>query len=394
MQYRTDPKSGNKLSILGFGCMRFPRSLNHIDLVKSEKLVLKAIENGVNYFDTAYVYGGSEEAFGTIIQKNNIRSKIFIATKLPLAKCQRYEDFDILFNTQLERLHTDYIDYYLMHNLSDMYNWNRLCEMGIEKWIAEKKKTGQIRQIGFSFHGTSAEFSALLDAYDWEFCQIQYNYVNTHYQAGTAGLKKAAEKGLPVIIMEPLLGGKLASGLPQKAVHIMKNANAALTPAAWALRWLWDQKEVSVVLSGMNDDAQLSENLELADKSKPDMLSSKENEIYTKVTDAFRDSYRIPCTGCNYCMPCPQNINIPACFSAYNMSYTVGLLSGMQQYLTSTGATNPNVSHLPSTCIKCGKCETHCPQHIQIRDSLGAVTKRMEPFWFRPALNLFIKLRG
>lgn len=394
MQYRLDPKSGNKLSILGFGCMRFPRTLSQIDINKSEKLVLKAIENGVNYFDTAYIYGGSEEALGTILHKNNVRDKIFIATKLPHAKCQRYEDFDILFNTQLERLHTDYIDYYLIHNLSDTKNWNRLCELGIEKWIAEKKETGKIKQIGFSFHGIYDEFLSLLDAYDWEFCQIQYNYVNTHYQAGTNGLKKAAEKGIPVIIMEPLLGGKLANGLPQKAVNLFKNANSNLTPAAWAFRWLWNHKEVSVVLSGMNADAQIDENLELADNSLPHMLTDDENKIFDEVTEAFRSSYKIPCTGCNYCMPCPQKINIPACFSAYNMSYTVGYLSGIQQYATSTGSTNPNANHSPVNCIKCGKCETHCPQHIQIRDSLNVVAKRMEPFWFKTAMKVFIKLRG
>jgi Predicted oxidoreductases of the aldo/keto reductase family len=392
MQYRLDPKSGNKLSILGFGCMRFPRNLSQIDINKSEKLVLKAIESGVNYFDTAYIYGGSEEALGTILYKNNVRNKIYIATKLPYAKCQSYDDFDKLFKTQLERLHTDYIDYYLIHNLSDTKNWNRLCELGIEKWIAEKKESGEIKQIGFSFHGLYDEFLSLLDAYNWDFCQIQYNYVNTNYQAGAAGLKKAAAKGIPVIIMEPLLGGKLANGLPQKAINLFKNANAMLSPAAWALRWLWNQKEVSVVLSGMNDDAQLNENLELADNSVPHMLTDDESKVYEAVTEAFRASYKIPCTGCNYCMPCPQKINIPACFSAYNMSYTVGFSSGIQQYITSTGAVSQNTSHSPNTCIKCGKCETHCPQHIQIRESLNVVTKRMEPFWFRPAMKLFDRL--
>ena len=201
MQYRTDVKSGNELSILGFGCMRFPKNLTKIDLNKTEQLILKAVQAGINYFDTAYIYSGSEDILGHIINRNNLRNKIFLATKLPLVKCTKYEDFDILFKTQLERLHTDYIDYYLMHNLSSINIWKGLCEIGIEKWIQEKKASGQIKNTGFSFHGIHREFMQLLDVYDWDFCQIQYNYLNINFQAGMAGLKKAADKGLPVIIM-------------------------------------------------------------------------------------------------------------------------------------------------------------------------------------------------
>jgi predicted aldo/keto reductase-like oxidoreductase len=201
MQYRTDVKSGNKLSILGFGCMRFPRNLTQTDIKKTEQLILKAAEEGINYFDTAFTYGESEEVLGNIIQKNNLRNNIFLATKLPLAKCKNYDDFDLLFQTQLERLHTDYIDYYLMHNLSDTALWEKLCALGIEKWIKEKKALDQIKNVGFSFHGIHNEFLKILDIYEWDFCQIQYNYINTNYQAGSAGLKKAAEKGLSVIIM-------------------------------------------------------------------------------------------------------------------------------------------------------------------------------------------------
>jgi predicted aldo/keto reductase-like oxidoreductase len=373
--------------------MRFPRNLTKIDINKTEQLIVRAVQDGINYFDTAYVYGESENVLGQIIQKNNLRNNIFLATKLPLLKCRNYEDFDVLFQTQLERLHTDYIDYYLMHNLSDINLWKILCEIGIEKWIEEKKASGQIKNIGFSFHGIHNEFLKLLDIYTWDFCQIQYNYININYQAGMEGLKKASDKGLPVIIMEPLLGGKLANGLPSKAVNMFNSTNGSLSPAAWALRWLWNQKEVTVVLSGMNEDSQLHENIEIANNSVPNMLTAEEDAIFTSVIKIFNATYKIPCTGCNYCMPCPQKVNIPGCFAAYNVSYTVGMMSGIQQYMTSTGATDPRKNYTARQCKKCGKCEKKCPQHISIIKSLEKVGRRMEPFWFRFVVNLFIKLR-
>jgi predicted aldo/keto reductase-like oxidoreductase len=394
MKYRIDAKSGNELSILGFGCMRFPRNLTKIDINKTEQLIIKAVQEGINYFDTAYIYGGSEDILGQIINKNNLRKDIFLATKIPLAKCKKYDDFNVLFQTQLERLHTDYIDYYLMHNLSDTNLWNSLCEMGIEKWINAKKASGQIKNIGFSFHGIHNEFIKLLDVYDWNFCQIQYNYININYQAGMTGLKKAADKGLSVIIMEPLLGGKLANGLPQKALDIFKSENNSLTPAAWALRWLWNQREVTVVLSGMNEMVQLEGNIETAKNAIPGMLTEAEGKVYESIIKIINASYKIPCTSCNYCMPCPQNVNIPACFAAYNVSFAIGMISGFQQYITSTGATDPRKNYAVSNCKECGKCEKKCPQHIPIIKSLKNVAKRMEPFWYKTVLNIFTKIRG
>ncbi|MCL2142500.1 MAG: aldo/keto reductase, partial [Methanimicrococcus sp.] len=272
MKYRTDIKSGNDLSILGFGCMRFPKNLTQIDINRTEQLIVKAVEEGINYFDTAYSYAGSEDVLGPIIEKNNLRDKIFLATKLPFMKCETYEDFESFFQIQLKRLHTNYIDYYLIHSLMDVDLWEKLCEMGIEKWIQEKKESGQIKNIGFSFHGIHDEFMKLLDVYDWDFCQIQYNYIDINYQAGAVGLKKAHSKGLSVIIMEPLLGGKLATGLPKTVVNTFNAANSSLTPTAWALRWLWNQKEVTVVLSGMNEMSQLEENIQTAENAVPDML--------------------------------------------------------------------------------------------------------------------------
>lgn len=395
MKYRLDTRSGNELSILGFGCMRFPRTRTaQIDMAKTEKLIMDAIKSGINYFDTAYIYFGSEEALGTILHKNNARKDVFIATKLPLAKCKKTEDFDTIFNEQLEHLKTDYIDYYFMHNLSDTALWKRLCDLGIEEWIKKKKLEGKIKQVGFSFHGTQDEFLSLLDSYDWDFCQIQLNYVNTTYQAGLTGLQKAAGKEIPIMIMEPLLGGKLATGLPQKAVDLFKAAKPNATPAEWALNWLWNQKEVCVVLSGMNSDAQLEENVKLADKATVDMLSKSDLDVIDKAIVAFNSAYKIGCTGCNYCMPCPHNVNIPACFTAYNMSFVLGRFSGFHLYVTSTGVTNPSKNYGASNCKKCGKCEKHCPQSIKIIQSLEEVSKKMEPFWFKSIIKIINKIRG
>jgi predicted aldo/keto reductase-like oxidoreductase len=388
MQYSLDPKSGNKLSVLGFGCMRFPR-----DYPKTENLILTAIENGVNYFDTAYVYLGSEATLGKILHKNNVRDKIYLATKLPYQRCKAPEDFEKYFQTQLEHLKTDHIDYYLIHNIAEASAWRALIDLGIEAWIADKKKSGIIRQIGFSFHGPQSGFMELLEAYDWDFCQIQYNYSDENYQAGRAGLQKAHEKGLPVIIMEPLLGGKLATGLPPKAAKVFEDADADRTPASWGFRWLWDQPEVTVVLSGMNADEQLYDNLMTADEAKPGMLTDAEKAVYAPVIEALRETYKGPCTGCNYCMPCPNNVNIPGCFSAYNTSYAMGFFAGISQYFNGTGA-HRKKDYRPTHCTACGACEKKCPQHIEIPKSLRDVKKRMEPFWFGPIVWIVKKVMG
>jgi len=387
MQYMTDPKTGNELSILGYGCMRFPR-----DADKTEKLILSAIERGVNYFDTAYAYSNSEAVLGEILHKNNMREKIFLATKLPFTKCRSYDDFDRFFQIQLDRLKTDYIDYYLIHNLSSISAWDGLCKIGIEGWIAKMKSDGKIRRIGFSFHGSRESFMALIDAYDWDFCQIQYNYMDENYQAGKAGLLKAHGKGLPVIIMEPLLGGKLATGLPKKALKHFTDTGNAWSAASWALRWLWNQPEVTVVLSGMNSAEQLDDNLKTAETAKPGMLRENEAAAYAPVVAALSEAYKVPCTGCNYCMPCPQEVNIPSCFTAYNTSYALGYVAGITQYITSTGVNNPEKNNSARKCVKCRACEQKCPQKIKIADSLEAVTKRLEPFWFRAVMRLVSRI--
>ncbi|MDR1867131.1 MAG: aldo/keto reductase [Treponema sp.] len=391
MQYRKDKKSGNELSVLGFGCMRFPRkggrhsagsqNFSAIDLKKTEQLLMEAVEQGVNYFDTAYLYPKSEESVGTVFEKNNVREKVYIATKLPLIFCHNRNDFDRFFTKSLDRLKTSYIDYFLLHMLTNFNQWEQLRAWGVESWITEQKKLGKIRYIGFSYHGSLQEFLKIIDSYPWEFTQIQYNYSDENFQAGITGLKKAAET-MPVIIMEPLLGGKLATGLPEKAVQLFKNANPTLSPAAWALNWIWNQIEATVILSGMNTLEQLHENVQTANNAVPGLLSTEDMTVFQKVREVLNSTYKIHCTGCNYCMPCSHGVNIPACFSAYNTSFALGMSLGMQQYTTSTAVTSKQ-THGASLCTKCGACETHCPQHLPIREHLEQVRKRMEPWWFR-----------
>ncbi|MCL2277221.1 MAG: aldo/keto reductase [Treponema sp.] len=383
MQYRLDKRTGNKISALSFGCMRFPGALG-----KSEELVMRAIDKGINYFDTAWMYSGNEEALGTILSRNNIRYKINIATKLPLALFKseaEFVDFDKYLNQSLERLKTDYIDYYLLHMMTDTEQWNRLKKWGIESWIAKKKSSGAIRQIGFSFHGSGSEFLKLIDEYNWEIAMIQYNYFDENFQAGIKGLRAASEK-MPVVIMEPLLGGKLAAGLPKEAVKIFKEADdssgSRTSPAGWALNWLWNQSEVTSVLSGMNAMDQLNENCDLCESAYVNMLDDSRKKVYKLVLESINRTSKSRCTGCNYCMPCPVGVNIPGAFSAYNAVYTMGYVEGMKQYVTSSGLISVRGGS-PNLCVKCGKCETHCPQKISIMKELVIVAKKMEPFYIK-----------
>ena len=379
MQYRED-KAGNKLSALGLGCMRFPR-----DKSETERMVLAAIEGGVNFFDTAYFYPGSEVALGEILAKHNKRKDIYIATKLPVMMCKGAPDFDRFFNEQLRRLQTDYIEYYFLHNLPDFAAWQRLQEMGIEQWVEQKKKSGQIRQIGFSYHGTCDDFIKILDSYDWEFTMIQYNYYDPNYQAGQKGLLAAAERNLAVIVMEPLLGGRLAAGLPKQAVEMFRQSDPALAPADWAFWWLWNQPEVTVALSGMNSTQIMESNLRSADNFRP--LTGEQLAVYADVVALFRKSYKINCTGCNYCLPCPKGINIPACLSAYNTRYAQGLVTGMTLYIIGIAAFTKSPNS-PRLCGGCGNCEKACPQNIPVRKELKRVARHLEPLPLRLGLAL------
>lgn len=375
MIYRTNPRNQEQLSILGYGCLRFSRKGTSIDQEKAEQEMRIAIEHGVNYFDTAYTYGGSEVCLGKFLAKG-YRDKVHIATKLPHYYIKKEDDIERYFREQLERLQTDHVEYYLMHMLNDIAAWKRLQSLKITEWIANKKAQGQIQNIGFSFHGNTDNFLKILEAYDWDFCQIQYNYMDEHSQAGRKGLIRAHEKGMPVIIMEPLRGGRLVQGLPKSAVKLLEREEPRRSPAEWGLRWLWNQPEVTVVLSGMNDASQVEENVRIASQTEAGCMDKNEMEVIEKVKAEINHCMKVPCTGCGYCMPCPGGVDIPGCFSAYNTRYTDSWFQGMKAYvMCTTLKTNPTNA---SKCLKCGKCEQHCPQSIAIRKELEQVKKHME----------------
>ena len=281
-----------------------------------------------------------------------------------------------LFQEELRRLRTNYVDYYLMHMLNDVATWQRLKALGIEEWIAEKKRSGAIRQVGFSYHGNSENFCKLVDAYDWDFCQIQYNYMDEHSQAGRRGLHHAHSKGLPVIIMEPLRGGKLVNRLPEDAIRIFKEYPLQHTPAQWAFRWLWNQKEVTCVLSGMNTLEMVRDNVQTASTADVGDLGIEEENMLRKVVAAINSKMKVGCTGCGYCMPCPKGVDIPGTFAAYNRKYTEGTFGALKEYFMCTAARQTSTA--ASNCIGCGKCEKHCPQGIQIREQLQKARKELE----------------
>ena len=378
MQYRKD-RYGNPISVLGYGCMRFTQAAGKIDIAKTEKEILEAFHGGINYFDTAYIYPGSEAALGEILARNGIREQVNIATKLPHYLLKKPEDLDRCFSEELRRLKTDHVDYYLMHMLTDTKTWQRLEGLGIVQWLAEKKASGQIRQVGFSYHGNSDMFCKLLDVYDWDFCQIQYNYLDENSQAGATGLHRAAEKGLPVIIMEPLRGGRLTNTLPASAKKII--AHTSLTPAQFAFRWLWDQKEVTCVLSGMNSLDMVKENLATAQVAHPGSLTPEDRGVYTKVVAAINENMKVGCTGCRYCMPCPKGVDIPGTFAAYNRMASDGYWKALTEYFMITGVRKDYTG--PGNCIGCGKCEQHCPQHLPIRQELKSARKALEGIPYR-----------
>ncbi|MCQ2770626.1 MAG: aldo/keto reductase [Clostridia bacterium] len=389
MIYRND-KYGNKISQLGYGCMRFSRKGAGIDFELAKSEIKTAIDQGINYFDTAYIYPGSEECLGRALDELGMREKVSIATKLPQYMVKTIDAVNKTFNEELKRLRTTYIDYYLMHMFTDYVEWEKLESMGIKEWIEERKKEGSIKSIGFSYHGETDMFLKILNAYDWDFCQIQYNYLDENSQAGKKGLLAAYEKGIPVVIMEPLRGGKLVN-VPEKAKEVMKESGRDYSPAEWGLRWLWNQKEVTCVLSGMNSLDMVNENIKVASSAEPGSFTEQDIETIDKVRKIIREKEKVGCTGCRYCMPCPKGVDIPGNFHFYNLMY----MEGKKMAARFEFAQNMGLRIEPgfaSQCIGCEKCEKHCPQHLPIREKLKEADKALRPLPIKVGITVARKV--
>ena len=389
MQYRKN-KKGEDISLLGYGCMRFSTKAGRIDISKAEKEILAAVDAGVNYFDTAYLYSGSEAALGQIVERNGLRQKINIATKLPQYLVSNIAAVERIFNEELARLRTDYVDYYLMHMLTDFAQWERLKAMGIEEWIAQKKASGQIRNIGFSFHGNTAMFKKILDDYDWEFCLVQYNYLDKVSQAGEDGVKAAATKGIPVMIMEPLRGGKLVGLLPDSAKKMIASNARGWSAAEWGFRWLYNQSEVTCVLSGMNSLEMVQENCRIASDAVAGHFTPEDFAFIDQIITEIKRTEKVGCTGCAYCMPCPKGIDIPGLFRGWNLMYSESKFSGMYDYFQTVGLRKE--SAFSTACIECGKCEKHCPQNIPIRQMIKKAGREVSPWYMKAAITVARKV--
>lgn len=380
MLYRTMPQNGDSLSALGFGCMRMPMVDGKIDEERAISQIRTAIDEGVNYLDTAWPYhdGESEPLLGKAL-KDGYRDKVKIATKLPTWMIKTREDMDSFLNAQLEKLGTDHIDYYLIHALSGP-SWESIKKLGVIDFLNKARKDGRIVNAGFSFHGLAEDFQPIVDDYPWVFCQIQYNLLDTEFQAGKKGLEYAASKDMGVIVMEPLRGGNLGLPTPPQAVaDIWDLADTKRPPVEWALRWVWNHPEVTVVLSGMNEEAHVRQNMEIAGDAEANSMTTGELDLCRRVADTYRKLMQVGCTGCGYCMPCPAEVQIPTCFDLLNKSQMFDFTEAKRMYgIFAEGTVLQRNPGYASQCVECGECIEKCPQNIDIPEVLKQVVSEFE----------------
>jgi uncharacterized protein len=400
MVYRDMGRTGIRVSALGYGCMRYPKKGARIDVERSERQLRSALDRGVNYFDTAWAYlgGQSEAILGRVLRDAGVFSAssavtAYIADKIPPYLLFSRKDMERMLETMLRRLGTERIDFLLAHALGDFASWKRLRELGYPEFLADARRAGKIRFAGFSWHGNRDEFKKVVDDYPWDFCQIQYNYMDEHYQAGREGLEHAAARGLGVVVMEPLRGGALVGRLPAEVARAMGAAQTKRSAAAWALDWVWDQGEVSSVLSGLNEEAHIAENLALAEASRPGMLSQEDRAMMADISSVYARLMRVGCTGCSYCMPCPFGVDIPYAFSSLNTLHLFNDRHARFQYSLFTSGMSGGKSSDASRCTECGACEKKCPQHIEIRKMLKEADAELRLRALKPFVGFLGLLR-
>ena len=370
--------NGELISALGFGAMRLPLIEGEIDKTKATEIIYYAIDHGVNFIDTALLYheGCSESFLGEILT-DDYRDKVKLCTKVPAWSIEKIKDVEKYFESQLRKLQTDCIDYYLIHNLS-WGSFLRLRELGILEFLESKRDIGKIKYIGFSFHDSKEAFKKIVDSYNWDACLIQLNFLDENSQAGTDGLHYAANQGITVLVMGPLKGGILAGEPPVEAKRIWESSPVKRTPAEWALRWVFNHSEVTCVLSGMGTLDEVKENINVVNETPPDILTLDELKLYRQVKQVYEDELKVNCTTCGYCLPCPQNVDIPQCFTLYNQKHMYNNKVPDYLYLTVLGGAMSDNPSYAGLCNECGKCIELCPQKINIPKSLKEVSIDME----------------
>lgn len=394
MQYRLIEKTGDEISPLGFGAMRLPLKNGKVNRELAKKQIYHAIDSGINFIDTAYLYGDSETFLGEVLH-GEYKDKVKLCTKLPSINVRKYEDMEKFLDEQLKRLQRNSIDYYLIHSV-DLKTMNRLLKRDLLKFISRAKDEGKIKHIGFSYHGPKEEFEEVIDCYDWDVVMIQYNYFDDNVQVSMEGIEYAASKGMGIFVMEPLKGGILAGKMPSESETIFRKVNPKKSNAQWALEWVLNNPSITCVLSGMNSIEQIDENIAIARKTTPLSLSFEEMETIEYVKRSLRDSLKINCSTCGYCMPCPQGVNIPECMRIYNEKYLFehkGLFNqSLVDYVQYVGGIMGNASNA-GMCNGCGKCLRKCPQKLDIISELKKVKKEFE-FPGMGYVSLFVKKIG